>query len=63
MTHDQFQSVAVQTMAAIEERLLILDLYKTPTASELQEFVEAVRRNVAAYQSAWEKYKDEQATI
>ena len=58
MNHDQFQSVAVQCMAAIEEQLHILDLYAEPTESEVREFVDAIRRNVAAYQAAWEKYKD-----
>ena len=60
MTHDQFQSVAVQCMAAIEERLHILDLYETPTESEVREFVDGIRRNVATYQAAWSAYLDEQ---
>ena len=58
MTHDQFQSVAVRCMAAIEERLHILDLYAEPTASEVQEFVDAIRRNVETYKAAWESYRE-----
>ena len=59
MTHHQFQSVAVQCMAAIEERLLILDLYAEPTVSEVQEFVDGIRRDVATYKAAWDKYQDD----
>ena len=58
MTHDQVHAIAVEAMHRISEQLHILDLYETPTESEVREFVTAVRRNVSAYQAAWSAYQD-----
>ena len=56
MTHDQLQSIAVQCMHQITERLHILDMYAEPTASEVDEFMLAIREKVKVFNEACAAY-------
>ena len=57
MTYDQLESIAVQAMHQITERLYILDMYTEPTQAEMKEFVESIRGKVESFNAAWTKYQ------